>query len=89
MTKNIMDKIVLQPTNLPERILIEIARLPILLGQFLKHVGIAQNGLEAKIKIQNGEISVNGQLELRRGRQLYDGDQIGVGCSLYVIKLIQ
>jgi ribosome-associated protein len=88
MTKNIMDEIVLQPTNLQERIFIEIARLPILLGQFLKHAGIAQNGLEAKTKIRNGEISVNGQLELRRGRQLYDGDQIGAGYSLYVIKFI-
>jgi ribosome-associated protein len=89
MTKNIMDEIVLQPTNLPERKLIEIARLPIRLGQFLKHAGIAQNGLEAKIKIQNSEISVNGQMESRRGRQLYDGDQISADYSLYVIKHIQ
>jgi ribosome-associated protein len=75
-----------RPPLPPEKITIKIARLPIRLGQFLKHAGIVQNGLEAKVKIQNGEISVNGQLELRRGRQLSDGDQISMDFSLYVIE---
>lgn len=77
------------PTIPPEKITIKIPRLPIRLGQFLKHAGIVQNGLEAKMKIQNGEISVNGQLESRRGRQLCAGDQISMDFSLYIIEGIK
>jgi ribosome-associated protein len=68
-----------------EEIIISISRPPIRLGQFLKHTAIVQNGLEAKIKIQNGEVSVNGQLEVRRGRQLCHGDRVSMDNSLYVI----
>ena len=68
-----------------EEKIISISRPPIRLGQFLKHTAIVQNGLEAKIKIQNGEVSVNGQLELRRGRQLCHGDRVSMDNSLFVI----
>ena len=32
-------------------------------------------GGEAKLKVQNGEVRVNGTIELRRGRQLQAGDR--------------
>lgn len=41
------------------------------LDQFLKLQQIVQSGGEAKLLIRNGEISVNGEPELRRGRKLY------------------
>jgi ribosome-associated protein len=44
------------------------------LGQALKKSGISSNGADAKIDIQEGLITVNGEIELRRGRKLYDGD---------------
>ena len=72
-----------------EQRVIRISSPPIRLGQFLKHVGIVQNGLEAKIKIQNGEVSVNGQLELRRGRQLCHEDRINTDNSLYIVECIE
>jgi ribosome-associated protein len=71
-----------------EQRVIRISSPPIRLGQFLKHTGIVQNGLEAKIKIQNGEVLVNGQLELRRGRQLCHGDRISTGRLLYIVECI-
>ena len=40
----------------------------ITLGQLLKAVGLVSDGVEAKIRIQNGEALVNGEEELRRGR---------------------
>ena len=46
------------------------------LGQFLKMADFVSTGGEAKIRIQSGEIKVNGQVETRRGRQLKDGDQV-------------
>ena len=44
------------------------------LGQALKAADLVEDGVEAKIVIQNGEVYVNGEVDTRRGRKLYDGD---------------
>lgn len=44
------------------------------LGQALKAAGFVDNGVEAKYEIQDGNVYVNGEVEERRGRKLYDGD---------------
>ena len=44
------------------------------LGQALKAADLVEDGVEAKIVIQNGEVFVNGEIDTRRGRKLYDGD---------------
>ena len=44
------------------------------LGQALKAVGFVESGVEAKDVIQNGLVVVNGEIDTRRGRKLYDGD---------------
>ena len=44
------------------------------LGQALKAVGFVEFGVEAKDVIQNGLVLVNGEIDTRRGRKLYDGD---------------
>ena len=49
------------------------------LDQFLKLTDIAASGGEAKLMIRSGEVSVNGEMELRRGRKLYDKDVVSVG----------
>ena len=46
------------------------------LGQALKAAGLVENGAEAKEVIQDGEVSLNGETDTRRGRKLYDGDII-------------
>lgn len=46
------------------------------LDQFMKLRGLAQSGGEAKSLIQGGEVIVNGELELRRGRKLKIGDSL-------------
>ena len=48
------------------------------LDQFLKWQQIAQSGGEAKMLIHNGEVEVNGEMELRRGRKLFAGDVVTV-----------
>lgn len=40
----------------------------------MKLEGLVSQGVEAKILIQAGEVSVNGEVEKRRGRKLYPGD---------------
>ena len=51
----------------------------ITLGQALKSASIAGTGGEAKLLIQTGEVSVNGEVETRRGRKLEKGDVVEVG----------
>lgn len=46
------------------------------LGQLLKKAGLVSSGVEAKEVIQNGEVTVNGEIDTRRGRKLYEGDVV-------------
>jgi ribosome-associated protein len=46
------------------------------LGQALKAAGLVDSGVEAKIVITGGEVKVNGEVDERRGRKLYDGDMV-------------
>ena len=49
------------------------------LGQALKAASLVGSGGEAKVLIQAGEVSLNGEVETRRGRRLQEGDVIEVG----------
>ena len=44
------------------------------LGQALKAAGLVESGVEAKDVIVDGLVTVNGEVDTRRGRKLYDGD---------------
>lgn len=46
------------------------------LGQALKAAGLVESGVEAKELIVQGLVVVNGEIETRRGRKLYDGDEV-------------
>lgn len=43
------------------------------LGQALKAAGLVSSGIDAKIVIKEGMVKVNGEVELQRGKKLYDG----------------
>ena len=58
---------------------VEIAGDVIRLGQLLKLAGAAAGGADAKALISSGQVTVNGEPELRRGRQLHHGDVVRVG----------
>lgn len=55
---------------------VEIRDDMIRLGQALKLVGIVDDGATARAAIEAGEVSVNGEVDTRRGRQLHPGDTI-------------
>ncbi|MDJ0843013.1 RNA-binding S4 domain-containing protein [Crocosphaera sp.] len=57
------------------------------LGQFMKWQNLVQSGGEAKIRIQGGEVMVNGCVETRRGRQLVTGDQVTFNGKNYEVNL--
>ena len=65
---------------------IEINTEFIKLDSALKYAGIAENGAHAKEMILDGEVLVNGEKELRRGRKLYKGDKIKIFGEEYVIE---
>lgn len=46
------------------------------LGQFLQLAGMVDSGGEAKDAIRAGDVTVNGEVDLRRGRQLQAGDVV-------------
>ena len=46
------------------------------LGQVLTAAGFVENGGQAKEVIQDGFVSVNGEVETRRGRKLYPNDVV-------------
>ena len=58
------------------------------LEALLKWAGLTQTGGEAKLRIQGGEIRVNGALERRRGRLLRPGDRVTAvdGGTLVVVR---
>ena len=57
------------------------------LGQALKAADLVEDGVEAKYVIQDGEVLVNGEVDTRRGRKLYDGDVISFhGEEIKIVK---
>lgn len=44
------------------------------LGQALKAAGLVESGVDAKFAIQDGEVKVNGKVEIQRGKKLVGGD---------------
>ena len=57
------------------------------LGQALKAANLVEDGVEAKIVIQDGLVKVNNEVNTRRGRKLYDGDVVSFeGQEIKIIK---
>lgn len=71
------------PKTIPVRVTIK--KEPIRLSQFLKLANVVQDGLEAKIRIIEGEILVNGELETRRGRKLYHQDRVQFAGAVFLV----
>ncbi|WP_455721447.1 RNA-binding S4 domain-containing protein [Agathobacter sp.] len=44
------------------------------LGQALKKANLVSSGVDAKMVILDGLVTVNGKTELQRGKKLHDGD---------------
>lgn len=72
--------------KLPVVRVIEVAGDFIKLDSLLKLAGIAQTGGEAKIRIAEGEITVNGEVTTERGRKLRDGAVVRGGGQTVRIK---
>ena len=56
------------------------------LGQALKAAGFVESGVEAKEVIQEAKVLVNGEVDTRRGRKLYEGDVVSFENKTIKIK---
>lgn len=67
--------------------IIEIDTQFIKLDQFLKFSGIADSGSFAKLMIQNGDVKLNNEIILQRGKKLKNGDiiEINGGVAFKII----
>ena len=57
------------------------------LDQFLKFMGVASTGGQAKLIIIDGGVKVNGEVETRRGRKLVLGDKVTVEWKTFEVNL--
>ena len=64
---------------MPEPREVPIRDESIRLGQLLKLADLVDNGADAKPLLSQGLVSVNGETETRRGRQLTKGDVVSLG----------
>ncbi len=55
------------------------------LGQLLKLAGLVEDGAHARALIEAGEVTVNGEVDTRRGRQCRVGDRVTVGQERLVL----
>jgi len=58
------------------------------LGQALKLAGFVSSGVEAKIAVQDGMVKVNGEVDVRRGRKLINGDIVEYDGSQFKIESV-
>ena len=65
---------------------IEIRDEYIKLGQAMKLTGLVSSGIEAKVVIQDGQVKVNGEVDTRRGKKLYSGDNFEYNGELVTVK---
>ena len=57
------------------------------LGQALKKAGLVESGVDAKLFIQDGQVKLNGETELQRGKKLYNGDVVSFnGETIQIVK---
>lgn len=68
-----------------EAIGIEIDSQPIELYKVLKIANLVSGGGEAKHIISEGYVAVNGELETRKRRKIYDGDLIEFNREFYLV----
>ena len=65
---------------------IEIKDEYIKLGQALKLAGLVSSGVDAKFIIQDGQVKVNGEVDTRRGKKLYSGDNFEFNGEIVEVK---
>lgn len=67
---------------------VDITQEPVELYKILKFEGLVTTGGEAKLLIDNGQVTVNGQIETRRRKKILNGDVIAFGGETLKMQLV-
>jgi ribosome-associated protein len=67
---------------------VEITREPVELYKILKFEGLVTTGGEAKLLIDDGQVTVNGEIETRRRKKIVDGDVIKFRGEILLMQLV-
>jgi len=66
---------------------VKVRAVPIELAQFLKFGGLVGTGGEAKQVIGAGQVTLNGAVEIQKGKKLQAGDQVGYNEHIIIVAL--
>jgi ribosome-associated protein len=69
----------------PREVIVRAA--PIELAQFLKFAGLTESGGDAKRAIGEGLVTVNGVVEMQKGKKLMAGDRVAFGGETIVVRV--
>ena len=64
---------------MPQQLTVPIRDDSIRLGQLLKLAGVVDDGATAREVVEQGLVTVGGEVETRRGRQVRPGDVVTLG----------
>ena len=67
---------------------VDITQEPVELYKILKFEGLETTGGEAKLLIDDGQVTVNGQIETRRRKKIVNGDVIEFGGETLKMQLV-
>ena len=67
------------PQRVSNTIEVPITGEMIRLGQLLKLAGVVDDGVQARVLIEHGEVRVDGEVDRRRGRQVRPGSSVDAG----------
>lgn len=64
---------------------ISVRAEPIELTQLLKFAGVFESGGQAKVAVNNGEVTVNGVVETQARKKLFAGAKVQYGDRILVV----
>jgi ribosome-associated protein len=71
----------------PKMRIVELTQDAVPLFKVLKFEGLVNSGSDAKLLIDEGQVSVNGQVETQRRKKIRDGDVIELGDEALQVTL--
>ena len=77
-----------RPAPVLEFTVVEVNQQPIEIYKILNIVNLVEGGGEAKIRIANGEVMLNGLVETRKRKKVYHDDEVEYLGQILKVKVI-
>lgn len=77
-----------QPASKDQVVIVEVNVEPIELYKILKIENLVEGGGEAKVRIANGEVMLNGLIETRKRKKVYHNDEVEYLGQVITVKFV-